>query len=82
MSVIPLHILSESLTKVLMTLNSQGDVVVMEGAEVQECYEYKSFAHLHGFFLTARHRHTVIPFNFRIAATARWIGGDNASTFR
>ncbi|KAF7305098.1 2OG-FeII-Oxy-2 domain-containing protein [Mycena kentingensis (nom. inval.)] len=33
-----------------------GDVCVMEGTDVQNCYE-----------------HTVVPTNFRIAATARWI---------
>ncbi|KAH9951553.1 hypothetical protein B0H21DRAFT_716501, partial [Amylocystis lapponica] len=38
-----------------------GDVVVMEGAEVQTCYE-----------------HTVVPRNFRIAATARSIGLNDA----
>lgn len=34
----------------------QGDVLVMDGAQVQEYYE-----------------HTVVPMNFRIAATARSI---------
>lgn len=34
-----------------------GDILVMDGAGVQEYYE-----------------HTVVPTNFRIAATARWIG--------
>jgi len=38
-----------------------GDVLVMEGEDVQNCYE-----------------HTVIPCNFRFAATARWIGGANS----
>ncbi|KZP05944.1 hypothetical protein FIBSPDRAFT_765177 [Athelia psychrophila] len=57
--------LEEGRENALSLVLRHGDVVVMEGAEVQECYE-----------------HTVIPFNFRIAATARWIGGDNASTFR
>ncbi|KAI9067410.1 hypothetical protein FKP32DRAFT_1563809 [Trametes sanguinea] len=34
-----------------------GDVLIMDGAEIQEYYE-----------------HTVVPLNFRIAATARYIG--------
>ncbi|KAH9942478.1 uncharacterized protein BXZ73DRAFT_97887 [Epithele typhae] len=38
-----------------------GDVLIMDGAEIQEYYE-----------------HTVVPFNFRIAATARYIGGPNS----
>jgi len=33
-----------------------GDILVMDGAGVQQCYE-----------------HAVVPCNFRIAATARWI---------
>jgi len=44
--------------EIVLTLHLQhGDVLVMDGAGIQECYE-----------------HTVIPCNFRIAATARWIG--------
>ncbi|KAJ7760653.1 hypothetical protein DFH07DRAFT_816306 [Mycena maculata] len=38
-----------------------GDVLVMEGAGVQDFYE-----------------HTVVPCNFRIAATARWISPNHA----
>ncbi|KAI0744219.1 hypothetical protein C8Q80DRAFT_885446 [Daedaleopsis nitida] len=37
---------------------AQGDVMIMDGAAIQEYYE-----------------HTVVPLNFRIAATARYIGG-------
>ncbi|KAI1795659.1 hypothetical protein LXA43DRAFT_731491 [Ganoderma leucocontextum] len=37
-----------------------GDVLIMDGAEVQEYYE-----------------HTVVPLNFRIAATARYINNRN-----
>ncbi|KAJ3549725.1 hypothetical protein NM688_g5149 [Phlebia brevispora] len=45
---------------VLKLFLRHGDVVVMEGAGVQTCYE-----------------HTVVPLNFRIAATARYIGSDH-----
>ncbi|KJA27877.1 hypothetical protein HYPSUDRAFT_130554, partial [Hypholoma sublateritium FD-334 SS-4] len=38
-----------------------GDILVMDGAGVQECYE-----------------HTVVPNNFRIAATARQIGATHS----
>ncbi|KDQ57451.1 hypothetical protein JAAARDRAFT_35165 [Jaapia argillacea MUCL 33604] len=41
---------------VLSVVLRHGDVLIMEGRQVQECYE-----------------HTVIPFDFRISATARWI---------
>lgn len=42
----------------------------------------RPFAYLHEFLLIVIHRHTAVPFNFRVAATARWIGGENASTYR
>ncbi|KAF8650406.1 hypothetical protein AX16_005213 [Volvariella volvacea WC 439] len=41
---------------VLSFVLRHGDILVMDGAQVQECYE-----------------HMVVPTNFRIAATARWI---------
>jgi len=47
----------EGSENVLTLTLRHGDVLVMEGAGVQQCYE-----------------HTVIPCNFRVAATARWIG--------
>ncbi|PBK79909.1 hypothetical protein ARMGADRAFT_1172179 [Armillaria gallica] len=40
-------------------LSTQGDILVMQGANIQRCYE-----------------HTVVPSNFRIAATARYIAPD------
>ncbi|KAK6996677.1 2OG-FeII-Oxy-2 domain-containing protein [Favolaschia claudopus] len=46
----------EARTNALTVILRHGDVLVMEGAGVQDCYE-----------------HTVVPCNFRIAATARWI---------
>jgi len=48
--------------KVLSLVLRHGDVLVMDGAAIQEHYE-----------------HTVIPKNFRIAATARMIGSQNMS---
>ncbi|KIP11598.1 hypothetical protein PHLGIDRAFT_124740 [Phlebiopsis gigantea 11061_1 CR5-6] len=46
--------------EVLTLFLRHGDVVVMEGAGIQEYYE-----------------HTVVPLNFRIAATARFIGNEH-----
>ncbi|KAJ7034402.1 hypothetical protein C8F04DRAFT_573004 [Mycena alexandri] len=46
----------QQLTSILTVVLRHGDVLVMEGAGVQDFYQ-----------------HTVVPCNFRIAATARWI---------
>ncbi|KAH8107752.1 hypothetical protein BXZ70DRAFT_9324 [Cristinia sonorae] len=46
--------------EVLSLYLRHGDVVVMEGADIQKYYE-----------------HTVVPLNFRIAATARYIDSSN-----
>lgn len=46
--------------EVLKLFLRHGDVVVMEGADIQTYYE-----------------HTVVPLNFRIAATARFINPAN-----
>jgi len=40
-----------------------GDILVMDGAKIQDCYE-----------------HTVVPSNFRIAATARFIEKSHVSS--
>ncbi|KAJ7698116.1 hypothetical protein B0H17DRAFT_1051168 [Mycena rosella] len=47
---------SEQRSNAMTVVLRHGDVLVMEGAGVQDYYE-----------------HTVVPCNFRIAATARWI---------
>ncbi|KAF8145469.1 hypothetical protein K438DRAFT_1871990 [Mycena galopus ATCC 62051] len=47
---------NEQRTNALTVVLRHGDVLMMEGAGVQDFYE-----------------HTVVPCNFRIAATARWI---------
>ncbi|KAJ7625720.1 hypothetical protein FB45DRAFT_922145 [Roridomyces roridus] len=47
---------TEQRTTLLTVVLRHGDVLMMEGAGVQDFYE-----------------HTVVPTNFRIAATARWI---------
>jgi len=53
--------LSEDCSREVLSLYLRhGDVVVMEGAEIQKYYE-----------------HTVVPLNFRIAATARYIDSSN-----
>jgi len=55
---------TEGHRKVAMSiLLRHGDVLVMEGAGVQEYYE-----------------HTVVPKNFRIVATARFISPENYTT--
>ena len=45
----------------------------MDGADVQEFYEYASTIYPQDRNLLTNDRHTVIPTNFRIAATARYI---------
>ncbi|KAJ7217321.1 hypothetical protein GGX14DRAFT_358383 [Mycena pura] len=53
----------EQRTTAMTVVLRHGDVLVMEGAGVQEFYEYTCFK---------------IPYNFRIAATARWITPDHS----
>jgi len=58
------YTVTEGHRKVAMSiLLRHGDVLVMEGAGVQEYYE-----------------HTVVPKNFRIVATARFISPENYTT--
>lgn len=58
----PMKKKGKSNKKVLSLVLRHGDVLVMDGAAIQEFYE-----------------HTVIPKNFRIAATARMIGDQFSS---
>ncbi|KAK0220197.1 hypothetical protein IW262DRAFT_1272276 [Armillaria fumosa] len=53
---IPVPENEEKTDKVLSLVLRHGDILVMQGANIQRCYE-----------------HTVVPSNFRIAATARYI---------